>query len=103
MTPVLFGTLAALLILLVAVPVARALRWRGKDGLSLGYKLYIRYSPVWKWKSRQCLRRAGGICRCGGAATQAHHLTYKRLYHERKDDLVALCATCHVRAHGRTR
>jgi 5-methylcytosine-specific restriction endonuclease McrA len=31
---------------------------------------------------------------------QIHHITYKNLFHEEPEDLIILCGTCHMKAHG---
>lgn len=85
--------------------------------LSLRYRLYIRYSPLWQWRRWRCLRRAGGRCeviiweaesstrfskrRCENRATHAHHKTYIRLFHERPEDLQALCRRHHEGIHDK--
>lgn len=43
-----------------------------------------------------CLQQ--GLIRRGNL--EVHHVTYERLGEERMDDLRALCAVCHRRAHG---
>lgn len=65
-----------------------------------GYKL----SAVWQKVRKLVLAAAEGICqRCKAApATDAHHLTYARVGHERWGDLEAVCTPCHQQIHGRT-
>ena len=48
-------------------------------------------------KRRAVMARAQGRCeRClSSAATDVHHLTYIRRYHEALEDLQALCRPCH--------
>ena len=116
MTPVLFGTLTALLILLVAGPVARALRWHGVWGWA-----YRRYLRSWRWESLRADVLWRDDCRCqecGYAdvrfgSFEVHHLRYHGwLWYalaptlglrEDPDDLVTLCGDCHDRMHGRMR
>ncbi len=45
--------------------------------------------------------RAGGCCEiCGRrAALDFHRTTHEQLGHERPDDVLALCETCHEAAH----
>jgi hypothetical protein len=58
-------------------------------------------SPKWKALSAKTILRAQGICEgCRSRpATQAHHLTYKRMGDEMLFDLVAVCDPCHVKIH----
>lgn len=74
-----------------------------RKGASDGYLNYIR-SPEWRLKSNKCLDAANRICqRCKERrATQAHHLTYARLFHELPLDLMAVCKPCHEAIHGRS-
>lgn len=37
--------------------------------------------------------------RCGGVATQVHHITYERLGRERLEDLEPICSNCHRGEH----
>jgi AAA domain/HNH endonuclease len=65
---------------------------------------YVAYlnSPAWAGRRLEALRRAGGRCqRCGDGtpAAEVHHLTYERIGAELPDDLEAVCAPCHRRAH----
>ena len=68
---------------------------------------YIR-SRAWARLRRLVLGRAGGRCEsCGkiplvgfDGALQVHHITYERLGAEPLEDLVAVCAGCHLWAHG---
>jgi 5-methylcytosine-specific restriction endonuclease McrA len=65
------------------------------------YSAYLR-SDRWKEKRARCLERAQFKCKkCGGKATQAHHLTYVRMGRERQSDLLAVCKVCHEEIHGR--
>lgn len=69
------------------------------------YSTYIQ-SVGWKIKAEMAKMRAGYRCQdCGvhrddGAQLDAHHLTYKRLGHERPEDIAVLCHTCHGLRHG---
>jgi hypothetical protein len=64
------------------------------------YMAYLK-SPEWAAKRTAALASNGGRCqRCPSPAVVAHHLTYERAGHELPDDLVALCAPCHRRAHA---
>jgi hypothetical protein len=69
------------------------------------YREYLR-TDAWKLKADQAKAAAGFRCqivtngmRCMKRATQAHHLTYRRLFHERPGDLMAVCTECHRRLH----
>lgn len=64
------------------------------------YRNYLK-SPQWDERRRAALGRARYRCeRCGAnAPLQVHHLTYKRIFRERPDDLQALCFPCHRWAH----
>ena len=82
--------------------IADVLGARGADGRSGLYTAYMS-SPEWAERRGRTLMLAGGTCqRCGQRrATEAHHLTYDRLGRERDGDLLAVCAPCHQRLHGR--
>lgn len=76
---------------------------------------YYSYLHSEKWRKKRnlvyerAMRNASssntfGICEwCKLEPTtdclQVHHLTYKRLYNERLEDLVLLCPVCHTSAH----
>lgn len=53
----------------------------------------------WQLLRKRVLERAGGCCEIcgipGGYHLDVHHLTYVRFWHERPEDLAALCRTCH--------
>lgn len=64
------------------------------------YQAYL-CSPEW-WQRRDAvMERAGGRCeKCHYAtADHVHHLTYIRKYHERLEDLIAICEECHTAIH----
>lgn len=67
--------------------------------------VYHRYlkSARWRKKAAAARKRAGYRCQlCNQKAPlQAHHRTYERLGYELPGDLIALCASCHRRYHGR--
>lgn len=65
------------------------------------YKEYLK-SRAWQKKRLKVLTRAKFICeRCHRRqATQIHHLTYDRIFHERLKDLQAICGPCHMEIHG---
>lgn len=65
------------------------------------YNNYLK-STHWRTLRIKVLKRAGGECEkkgCGRKPTQVHHLTYKRLGHEKLTDLQALCVPCHNNCH----
>lgn len=71
------------------------------------YKSYIR-SREWETKAVYAKRRAGWTCeKCGRRyesgelhKLHAHHLHYRTLYKERRQDIQVLCSDCHKQAHG---
>lgn len=71
------------------------------------YKSYIR-SREWETKAVYAKRRAGWTCEnCGWRyeaddlrKLHAHHLHYRNLYKERRQDIRVLCSDCHKKAHG---
>lgn len=71
-------------------------RWRRRHPSDYG--AYI-HSAGWETLRARCIELAGGRCvGCGsGFDLQAHHLTYDRLGHERDEDLMCLCRSCHAR------
>src|SRR5215813_3548694 len=64
---------------------------------------WYRSSPSWHERRQWILKRARGICeKCRQrAATEVHHLTYKRVFNEDMADLIALCRQCHAEIHWR--
>lgn len=71
-------------------------------GFSQQYIAYMK-SPAWREKSNICIAAANGRCqRCEVAkATQTHHTTYRRLFAELPEDLMAVCSSCHRAIHGK--
>jgi len=67
---------------------------------------YQRYlaSREWAVLKEQVRARSGGVCeRCKKAPyEQTHHVTYARKYHERIDDLQAVCELCHLFVSGKS-
>jgi 5-methylcytosine-specific restriction endonuclease McrA len=58
----------------------------------------------WKHKARAARKRADQRCQlCNSPAgpLEVHHRTYERLGFELSGDLIALCARCHGRHHGK--
>ncbi len=68
--------------------------------ISKEYKLYLK-SDSWKNKRDLILKRDRYRCvKCfDDKNLQIHHLTYDRLFMEKTDDLITLCATCHSKEH----
>lgn len=78
--------------------------------MSARYQQYLA-SREWAVLKQTVKRRSGGFCERSRSAdwtvdsnpwpwhnvpaTQTHHLTYERLYHERPEDLLHVCAECH--------
>jgi hypothetical protein len=67
------------------------------------YDKYIR-SSWWVRRRQQALDDAGRCCEhCGLHESivrlNVHHRNYKRLYRERRRDLVVLCVNCHGEVH----
>ena len=69
------------------------------------HSLYYRYlhSEDWKWKKAKALKRAEYRCSlCGtGKNLEVHHITYKNLFNEDDDDLLAVCENCHKKIHDK--
>ena len=69
---------------------------------SLRYTIYLR-SPLWHLRRRVWILQARGRCehcrRRWGRQLTIHHLTYKRLGHERREDVQVLCWPCHRLRH----
>jgi 5-methylcytosine-specific restriction endonuclease McrA len=66
------------------------------------YQQYLK-SPRWRKKAATARKRAGYRCQlCNKQKPlEVHHRTYERLGYELPSDLIALCAACHKRHHGR--
>ena len=64
---------------------------------------YLEYlkSPEWRAKREQVLARDKYRCfECGAKGLlEVHHTTYKRIFNEHIDDLIALCPACHDDEH----
>ena len=71
------------------------------------YKRYLQ-TEHWKKLRFEVLKRSGGRCeRCGyrpwkRGVLQVHHKTYDNVGHETVDDLICVCAKCHMELHGIT-
>lgn len=59
-------------------------------------------SPEWKTKRKQALKAANYSCQLCKAETDlhVHHISYKNLFRENPEDLVALCSDCHTYVHS---
>jgi hypothetical protein len=76
-----------------------------RRGHSLTYDLYVR-SPLWRLRRRLWILSTLGRCedcRRWRCPLTMHHLTYKRLVHERRSDIRVLCRPCHKARHPHTR
>ena len=67
------------------------------------YHEYLR-SDDWRCLVRQIKKRCDGICeRCQvNDMADTHHLTYSRVFHERLDDLLGVCRSCHEYLSGKS-
>lgn len=64
------------------------------------HNLYLK-TPQWAARRKAALERDGFCCvKCGGLATQVHHLTYDRWQQEELSDLESLCRGCHEKEHA---
>lgn len=64
------------------------------------YQKYLK-TRHWQKTRKQAMRKARGRCKkCGKAARDIHHKTYKRVGKEKQSDLMALCRECHQKQHG---
>lgn len=68
------------------------------------YQEYL-LSDLWRSRRSQAIRDAGYHCeQCGSMVRlQIHHLDYRRLGNENKEDLVVLCEKCHKNRHERVK
>ena len=64
------------------------------------YYEYLR-SPEWDRLRKRVFKRDRYQCtKCGSRRKlQAHHLTYKRVFHEWLSDLITVCRKCHKKIH----
>lgn len=64
------------------------------------YSQYLN-SPEWNDKRRRVLERDNYVCQAclKREATQAHHLTYSRVFNEPLFDLISVCTVCHTALH----
>ena len=64
------------------------------------YQVYLN-SPTWKHKRQQVHDRDKNICQLCKIETseEVHHLTYKNIFKEPLEDLIAVCASCHKKEH----
>ncbi len=64
---------------------------------------YLEYLTTQEWRTKADASKARDdyTCkRCGSKKyLQTHHITYKRLYNERDEDLTTLCNDCHKYVH----
>ena len=66
------------------------------------YDLYLR-SDTWKQKRKLVFERDKNTCKVCNVetATEVHHLTYKNIYNEELEDLIAICYDCHKKQHNK--
>jgi len=64
------------------------------------YQEYIRSSEWAKVRGDLILVRGDNCEYCSKRGTQVHHLHYRNLFFEEPEDLVLLCAACHMFEHG---
>lgn len=66
------------------------------------YAAYLK-TPAWKRKAAMVHAHAKHLCEgCGLHKSQeVHHLTYANIGNEFLFELVAICALCHDRIHGK--
>ena len=89
--------------------VKRKKKWKPKKKLRfkkrvpIKFKSYNEYmaSSLWRRRRKQILKRANYMCESCKIrkATQVHHKTYKHLFNEYPNELIALCGTCHLQKH----
>ena len=69
------------------------------------YSKYIKYlnSLQWFYIRKRIIKRDGNKCtKCGAKKSlHVHHITYDNLFNENDEDLITLCAACHMKEHGR--
>ena len=55
----------------------------------------------WKAKCTRLIQKRGKRCEVCNSSyrIEVHHLTYKRIFNERLEDLKVLCFQCHRKAH----
>jgi 5-methylcytosine-specific restriction endonuclease McrA len=66
------------------------------------YKYYLyRCSQTWKDKRQKVHDRDKNICQLCKieASEEVHHLTYKNIFKEPLEDLIAVCTNCHRKEH----
>ncbi len=65
------------------------------------YRDYLK-SDWWKKKIHRLYRKTKmpqQCAKCGNPKYQLHHITYRRVGHERMEDFLALCGGCHNELH----
>lgn len=64
---------------------------------------YQSYLHSEKWRELRAKKIKSCHFKCEGCGTnhglQVHHLTYKRIFNERMNDLMVLCGDCHAKTH----
>ena len=79
------------------------MRWQEMKEGKEKYAAYL-CSREWSVLKEAVKERSNGLCeRCSvNAMDHVHHLTYKRKYDERLDDLQACCKQCHEFIHAKS-
>lgn len=67
------------------------------------YKPYLASQEWAKIRADLLILKKGRCEVCGKKGKQVHHLHYKTLGEENPEDLILLCAKCHMKEHGLTR
>lgn len=68
------------------------------------YRTYYGKSNYWKRYRRRKIAQKGAKCeKCKkyNITLDVHHLTYKRLFHERLSDTQVLCRSCHKKEEAK--
>jgi 5-methylcytosine-specific restriction endonuclease McrA len=73
-----------------------------KNAFWINYKEYLK-SERWQNKRLKVLERDKYLCQAclRNKATQAHHLTYERVFDEPLFDLISICTPCHEKLHNK--
>lgn len=76
-------------------------KWYREHYLSSNHWRFVRRDKIIKEKGR-CAKCGKHSIMFGGNLhfVDVHHLTYKRIWHERLSDLQVLCRDCHKKEHN---
>lgn len=80
----------------------RRKRKEENDEFKSKYQKYLK-SKEWSDIRNDLFHVRGRACeRCGSAKNlQIHHITYRNVFKEEPEDLEILCASCHMKEHGK--